>query len=270
MPGYTRYSKKRYYNKKRGYKKKTFSRFNTYKHRSSKAQAYQIYKLNKKVNRINKNNAPDIHNWTTDKLGIIQTHKEELETYEFRFMGDSTYGYIDGVLDYDQRQTFPIVDNEFKIRRIKVWGTFTKFHVVNLVGDVSQDKFGFNGPLYYRLVILQSKGSNLPDVNNYLCVTDDTEETSISSPVQKGVNKEAYILYDKVGKITSLDAFTRSFKISFVPKYRNIQMRPRLSSNDVMEHPMHFYCYTWYNADDSYAAPKINLSMQYRVYYTDT
>lgn len=44
--------------RKRGNKR--FSRFNTYRNRSSKAQAYQIYSLNRKINAIQKRTKPEI------------------------------------------------------------------------------------------------------------------------------------------------------------------------------------------------------------------
>lgn len=59
MPYRRRYVSRRAAHGRR-YKKRTFSRFNTYRHRSSKQQAYQIYKLNKKINHVYKMNKPEI------------------------------------------------------------------------------------------------------------------------------------------------------------------------------------------------------------------
>lgn len=53
--------------RKRGRK---FTRFNTYRHRSSKAQAYQIYSLNKKINRVYKLSKPEIQIYQTERPTI--------------------------------------------------------------------------------------------------------------------------------------------------------------------------------------------------------
>ena len=77
MPYHRRYYKKR--NVGRRYKNRTFTRFNTYKNRSSKAQAYQIYKLNKKVNRVYKLTKPEVQIYTDDKYNNNGQASVEME-----------------------------------------------------------------------------------------------------------------------------------------------------------------------------------------------
>lgn len=64
MPGYKRSNYRRTYKSKR-HTRRTFSRFNTYKNRSSKSQAYQIYKLNKKINYCYRMNKPEVQIYQT-------------------------------------------------------------------------------------------------------------------------------------------------------------------------------------------------------------
>lgn len=58
--------KKRYFKKYNKKKTKKFSKFNVYRHRSSKAQASQIYSLNKKVSGIYKVTKPKVHMFDSD------------------------------------------------------------------------------------------------------------------------------------------------------------------------------------------------------------
>lgn len=58
----------------RRYKKKsTFSRYNTYRNRSSKAQAYQIYSLNRKVNRLEAKTKPEFKTGRKDAFMTLTT-----------------------------------------------------------------------------------------------------------------------------------------------------------------------------------------------------
>lgn len=71
-----RYNSKRRF--RRSYnKRRQFTRFNTYRNRSAKSQAYQIYALNKKVDRLMKYNKPEIQtksaNCLTDTNGASYT-----------------------------------------------------------------------------------------------------------------------------------------------------------------------------------------------------
>lgn len=54
------YRRRRYGRRRRRRGNRKFSRFNTYRNRSSKAQAYQIYSLNRKINAIQKRTKPEI------------------------------------------------------------------------------------------------------------------------------------------------------------------------------------------------------------------
>lgn len=60
---------------KRYYKKKsTFSKYNTYKNRSAKSQAYQIYQLNKKVNRIEAKTRPEFKTGRKDEFLTLNSY----------------------------------------------------------------------------------------------------------------------------------------------------------------------------------------------------
>lgn len=266
MPGY----KRRYYNKgRKNYrrKNKTFTRFNTYKNRSSKAQAYQIYKLNKKVDYINKKNAPEIHSWQC----VPQAHDFEtqavLNTHQCNLIATTRYGYIDG--DFSQQKYIWdfIGDNQFNCRRIKIWGTVLK----NTTAAV--DKFGFNGPLFVRLAVVQARGSKVVDISDYIASSQTHGDMSqIFNPVQRGFTKDWVILYDHIYKTCNDDNYMINFKISLKPKYRKFQkLMPVATGSPTLENQMYLLAIAYFEASNltDGATPSVEMNYTYRLYFSD-
>lgn len=94
--------------KRRGYR---FSRFNLYRKRSSKAQSAQIYRINKKVNKLKRDISPDIsrvegdeHYYFTNSTGASVTKlfrlsnpvigKFDANTNKIAFRGGKLYGQL--------------------------------------------------------------------------------------------------------------------------------------------------------------------------------
>lgn len=59
--------------KSRRYRKYTFSKYNTYKNRSAKSQAMQIYQLNKKINRLEAKTKPEFKTGRKDAFMTLTT-----------------------------------------------------------------------------------------------------------------------------------------------------------------------------------------------------
>lgn len=268
MPGYRR----RYYKtsgKRKFYKKKrTFSRFNTYKNRSSKAQAYQIYKLNKKVNYINKKNSPDIHSWQAEFLNHSFQGTNTLHAAQLNVFTGSRDGFYDGNFQ-ENAKIMDNVDDHFYVRRVKFWGTLHK--ELNSLGN--PDQYGFNGPAYVRLAVVQARGSAVLDANNYLGVPDDPSLSAIFGPVHRGFTKDWVILYDHIYKSTNNDTYMFNFKISVKPKYRTIQQfKAVLSTASALEHQIYLIALCYYDTPDETGGSTsyVNMEYCYKVYYTDT
>ena len=266
MPGYRRKYYKRYGKKKSYNKKRTFSRFNTYKNRSSKAQAYQIYKLNKKVNYINRKNSPEVHNWQCVPQDHTFTSMNTLNFHQCNLIATTRYGYVDGEFS-TQRYIWDFVDNQFNCRRIKIWGT------VHKELDTSYDKYGFNGPAFVRLAVVQARGSKVIDISDYIASNQTTGDMSqIFNPVQRGLTKDWVILYDHVYKSARDDTYMFNFKISIKPKYRKLQkLQPVVSGNPTLEHQIYLLAIAYYDVADTdgTAVGSIELDYTYRIYFTD-
>lgn len=265
MAGYKRNYKKRNY--KKNSKKKTFSRFNTYKNRSAKSQAYQIYKLNKKVNYINKKNSPEIHNWQCVPQDHQFNNMNTLNTHQCNLVATTRYGYIDGNFGQQNYIWDFVGDQQFNCKRIKIWGT------VHKELDTTIDKYGFNGPLFVRLAVVQARGSKVIDVSDYIASNQTTGDMSqIFNPVQKGLTKDWVILYDHVYKSCRDDTYMFNFKISVKPKYRKIQkLMPVVTGSPTLEHQIYLLAMCYYDVADTdgTATGLAELDYTYRIYFTD-
>lgn len=268
MPVKRRYNyRKRAYGKKK-YNRRNFSRFNTYRHRSAKAQAYQIYKLNKKINYINKKNSPDIHSWQTEFLTNSFQGTNSLHATQLNVFTGSRDGFYDGDFNANTK-VMDNVDDHFNLRRVKFWGTVHK----ELNSPGSPDQYGFNGPMYVRLAVVQARGSAVLDANNYLGVPDDPSLSAIFGPVHRGFIKDWVILYDHIYKSCNNDTYMFNFKISVKPKYRIIQQfKAVLSSASALEHQMYLIALCYYDTPDETGGSTsyVNMEYCYKLYYTDT
>lgn len=85
------YKKRRVYKKKRYYRRKKLSKANIFGRKSAKSQAKQIYALNKKINRVEKQTKPEMKiyentNWMEDSIDCRGDSGSVLKTdYKFVF-----------------------------------------------------------------------------------------------------------------------------------------------------------------------------------------
>ena len=124
-------------NKYNKYRKSKFSRFNTYKYRSSKAQASQIYALNKKINRIQRLTRPEI------KIKNAGLSDITLST-------GLTAGYVYDISPLVQGTDFE--GNLVRLNSIKYYGSFNEY-AISTTGI----------PIQARLVIIQTKTTRSDD-----------------------------------------------------------------------------------------------------------
>lgn len=184
------YKRKSY--KKRSYKKKNFSRFNLYKHRSSKSQAYQIYKLNKKVNYIERKTKPeiDIYNMSMFSNPVELTANNVSSRY------------------YTITPSDDIKGNLMRLQNLQVWGN---------LNSTSTDNF----TAYMRILIVQQKVSDQAILTNILYKPNDI--LMCKSPLINGFSQTSRLLYDKLYKIDSDNSGT-NFKIK-LKNLMNIRKR---------------------------------------------
>lgn len=181
MPG--RYRTRRSYRNRRSYKKKssTFSRFNTYRKRSSKAQAYQIYRLNKKINYVYKMNKPEIQ--------IYQPSTATIDTS----ISTDTLGGKAFTLHRCIDQGLGIFDGKYaRIKSIRFTGSF------NWTGNV--DNFVQEAIGCLRLIFFRAKSQiwGLPSVDDILPSnrSDFSNEYYMKCPLTNGFSTKYYLVGD--------------------------------------------------------------------------
>lgn len=172
MPYYRRSYKKRFY------KKKNFSKFNLYKNRSSKSQANQIYRLNKKINAIEKKTKPEIQP-ATDSIfnySLVSTEQgNKVIKYSYMLFDALKLNYHGKLL---------------RLQNIKLYGSFGS--------RCDNDDY----VMYLRLVAVQSKTSkNLSDLSTPLFNDENVKSSIITCPLMSGFGRDYKLLCDKVYKV---------------------------------------------------------------------
>lgn len=181
--------------RRRGFAK--FSKYNTYRNRSSVAQASQIYRLNKKINYIQKLNKPEI------KIAPLVQN-----TFTTPASANATRpnGYVLTNLVNEDTTTVPTgyvkVNGRFaRMQSMKITGTFT--YTKNLTSNLDMQRM----PCYLRIVIVQLRAARTDEIR-----TDDvwtltteaggagtalSEYNKLRAPLAVGLARKAKVLSDK-------------------------------------------------------------------------
>lgn len=219
MVGY----KKFYNQKKKTYTKNTkFSKNNLYKNRSSKKQAGQIYKLNKKINNIEKKTKPEIHNlqWNVDLSHEFSTSNCNLGT------ASNLYTGLKGIMKGDL----------VRIQNIQFYGYLHSSLTYAEEGQGYLDS-------YCRLIIVQNKTLNQSFPSDILLTQAASGGLAcINSPYMEGFSQTVKLLYDKVYHITP-DNRSRTFKFT-LKKMDNLK-KTTISNTSQYTGDIKIYAYIW-------------------------
>lgn len=209
---YSRNYKKRYYrNKSRYYKKKgKFSRYQTYRYRSSKSQSNQIYQLSKRIDRIEYKTRPQ----------ISCLKYPEIPRFSFGNTEGNLWGHniwtLTG-LSEDASISRPstmlhnldIVKGEHAtIRGLKIWGAIDRVAAVTGVG-------AYVRVLIYQYRQTRSGGVTMGDL--FSGYGDSTVEVStLVEPLKYHVSSTVKLLYNKVYTINNSVKNATTFNI-YIP-----------------------------------------------------
>ena len=167
---------------KRFYKKKAkFSKNNLYRNRSSKKQALQIYRLNRKINYIEKKTKPEISE------GIFST------TLSSEFL-EKNSAQLQETTDLFKTLKTNMKGELVRLQNIRIYGGFTS----NL-NEYPKDFTILSS--YIRLIVLQNKTENQTFPGEPLLSRASTGLSCIRSPYMSGFSQTCRILYDRVYKI---------------------------------------------------------------------
>lgn len=201
MPIYGR----KYYRRRTNYKKKSnkrmFSRFNTYKNRSSKAQAYQIYKLNKRVSSIQKATKPE----TQVRYSDIYTAFNQTNSFSTTD-ADDTKALVFPVIP--PRDFVNLQGRLARIKSIKVYGSF-------------HSSYELVYPASVRLIFLQCKSVKigLPTNGELISFTPHDNAAFEKGPLRSGITSSYRILKTKTIRLTQPQIRHKTFKISLKKVY---------------------------------------------------
>ena len=193
---YSRYRRyrRRYYKNKSRYYKSRFSRYNTYKNRSAKSQAYQIYSLNKRIDKIERRTKPEIayarkDNMFTDNL----RYQEAAQLWNHKILhltgpnGNDTAGQGVNLQNVITGQTC-------RLQGIKVWGELCR---------TSNAVVGVGG--YVRFLAVQYKQSRQSGISmtDIFSAYDDSADgamttTILTEPLKNHASTVGKILFNKV------------------------------------------------------------------------
>lgn len=202
MPG--KYGRK-YYRKRTNYKKKStkrmFSRFNTYKNRTAKAQAYQIYKLNKRVSAIQKATKPE----TQVRYGDIYTAYNQTNSFTTT-AADATKALVFPVIP--PRDFVNLQGRLARIKSVKVYGSF-------------HSAYDLVYPASVRLIFLQCKSMKIgiPTQDELIAFTNNDHAAFERGPLRTGITSSYRILKTKTLKLTQPQMRHKTFKISLKKVY---------------------------------------------------
>ncbi|UPW41443.1 capsid protein [Dipodfec virus UA23Rod_4953] len=195
MPRYGGYRTYRRYAKRSG--KRSFSSFNLYKRRTSKAQAYQIYRLNKKINRIQNRTKPEVKiaplvqsTFTTPTTANTSRSSGYILT---NFVSEETSVVPAGYVKINGRFA--------RMQSMKITGTFT--YTKAIASNLDMQRM----PCYLRIVIVQLRAARTDEIRTDDIWTLTTEPAGagtvlseygkMRAPLAVGLARKARVLSDK-------------------------------------------------------------------------
>ena len=204
MPRYGNY--RSYRRRAKRYGKHTFSSFNLYKRRSSKAQAYQIYRLNKKMNAIQRATKPEtkILHWN---------NSEAVTTYNAKGVLLTSINLLNATPSISNTALESVIDG--RMARLNTLKFLAHLHyktnkqtVEGVVTDNTSSTAGISmteallSPILVRMLFVQTKTalSAAPDMSTILDTTSGL--TSSRGPLNDGAGRIIKVLKDKKVQIT--------------------------------------------------------------------
>lgn len=208
MPFRRRYASRARTARGRRYKKRTFSRYNTYKYRSSKAQAYQIYKLNKKVNHVYKMTKPEIQIYTDDDNNGGTPH------LDVNLTTSDNQGYSAGIAPIITRQNNCFTGHYCRIKDVSITGALE--FVGNPVSGPQTQTCGLR-LIFFRL---RSDMTSSPTRVDILRITNNKPTNYyLNCPLNDGFATRYKLVRDFRTVLTPTSGPTKSFRIRFKYPY---------------------------------------------------
>lgn len=240
----------------RRYRKFRFSKYNTYKNRSAKSQAYQIYSLNKKINRLENKTKPEFKTGRKDDFMSLTTRYEnvgQLWNHSIKLITST-----DGVNFHSediQKGLFA------RLCGLTIWGNI-----------VRTDPNATHTAGFLRLIITQyrqarSAGISMPDIFSGYNDSTFTNMTSVilKEPFKDHVTSTVKILSNRVYKLNNNDINNVPFKVT-IPGRRLLNFSMN-STEDIAKGDICVIAI--YGQDNTTSASAYKITMSCKICYTD-
>lgn len=287
MPYARRSYARKAYAKKRVAGRRKFTRYNLYRRRGAKAQASQIYSLNRKVNYVYKACKKPVHfadsiTYSLDNITIndttSSTHphvrsfrmlKSMFSGWNCRFDGDRTDGNMKSFNDY-----VSALDPGTEKFRLK--NGVINFSIVKKSTDAesSEEVTGFDGVIGLDIYIFQYKQAFTSASGAIPALFGPEDQlrydmTDIMQPLPSGIWQYIKVLKHKRVYLNDYQRDGKFFKLKFKPYYKTIKTSKSEASgnnSDAVSHTINVAFRLFGESHDNLA--KLDIDMNFRQYFT--
>lgn len=194
--GYRKY--KKYY--KRYSKKNSLTKGNIFGHKNAKSQAKQIYKLNKKINKIQYLTKPETIVKSGELVNIWNTSNGQLGGTLQSEKHSRWYLYEEGLFG---KLSYNIKGNLIRTNNITLYGYFGVRDLIERFDDENYDV----DPTAYLRITVAKVGANSTSLPSIIHQSFDTTNPNgdyglINGPLIKDVSASLKIIKDKVVKVS--------------------------------------------------------------------
>lgn len=264
---YRRYGKRSY--RKRSYRGRKLSTKRVYRYRSSRAQAGQIVALNKKINRVKKELAPDVQYFDSDMYSHSATKSELNACYKSSLVIRTVTGHVNG--DQASGSTTSLGAYWAGLQT----GTET-INLKNMRFKVSLSKgnssgYGYDGPLKLEFLVVQATSQAVGSATVYDQIfgaqPSGLGSNNIGYPLNAGFWRRFRILKRKFVSIDNDIQNIKDISFNVKPKYHKLPDLPNSIGDDFYKQNDIYVVYRLWGAS---AQENITGTVQYyfRVYFT--
>lgn len=207
---------KRGYKRRRGYRRKRMTKTNLLLNKSATSQAFQIAKLNRKINRVAKQNHIEIRQLITNPVTNIYTGGLLSDTYTY----------------FEQPAFWPINGTSYNIRNLNFY-----FRLIYSPGKVLEpgSTIGYSGATV-RIILFQAMSESLPEadkpsIDQFLAIVGNTGEKYVAqtmSPLKEGITAKYRVLADRRYNLSDANPI-RNTVLRIKPRFNKLNY---LSTNE--------------------------------------
>lgn len=282
MPYARRSYARKAYAKKRVAGRRKFTRYNLYKRRGAKAQASQIYSLNRKVNYVYKACKKPIHfadsdNESTNNI-VINTNGDyphKASVRDFVPMFSNLNCSFDGDRTAGNKKTFNayFAGLDPGTEKLRLKNGIVNFSIMKRHTDPESNEVitGFDGVLGIDIYIFQYK-QGFPGTGQAGMFGSQSalkyDMTDILQPLNTGVWQYVKVLKHKRVYLNDFDRDGKFFKLKYKPYYKTLKT-VKMDNTSNVDNICHTICVAYRLFGESHDLnAKVDIQLNFRQYFT--